>query len=170
MSFILFGKAPFENVVTTGTILAEDGSKMSKSKNNFPDPWTVINKYGVDSLRFYLMNSVVMDADNLNFSEKDLAVVSRKVFRILWNVYNYFVTYANQNLESRISNLDSKFEILNSMNILDHWLNARLQQTIGQVTKHLDGYDTVRATRGIESFIDDLSTWYLRRCRGRRDS
>ncbi len=70
ISLVLFGKAPFENVVTTGTILAEDGSKMSKSKGNFPDPWVVIEKYGADSLRFYLMNSVVMQADNLDFSEK----------------------------------------------------------------------------------------------------
>ncbi|MBI4363361.1 MAG: class I tRNA ligase family protein, partial [Candidatus Doudnabacteria bacterium] len=96
ISQILFDKAPFENVVTTGTILAEDGSKMSKSRRNFPDPWKVIEKYGVDSLRFYLMNSVVMNADNLNFSEKDLAIVYRKVNLILWNVYNYFVTYANE--------------------------------------------------------------------------
>lgn len=165
MGVILFDHAPFENVVTTGTILAEDGSKMSKSKKNYPDPWEVINKYGVDSLRWYLMNSVVMQADNLNFSEADLGVVNRKVFRILYNVYNYFVTYAN---EARWEQKNVRTE--EPKNILDQWQNARLQQTISKVTEHLNSYDTVRATRELENFINDLSTWYLRRSRGRKDA
>ena len=168
VSIILFGKAPFENVVTTGTILAEDGSKMSKSKGNFPDPRTVMEKYGVDSLRFYLMNSVVMQADNLNFSERDLVNVHRKVTLILWNVYNYFVTYANENqFKVQISKI--KNTIQNSKFVLDQWALARLQELINEVSKHLDNYDTVKATREIERFINDLSTWYLRRSRGRTD-
>ncbi len=161
ISFILFGRAPFENVVTTGTILAEDGSKMSKSKNNYPDPWLVMEKYGVDSLRFYLMNSVVMQADNLNFSEKDLATVHRKVVLILWNVYNYFVTYANSNEKQIVQNEMNK--------TLDQWIEAREQELINSVSNGLDEYNTVQASREIEKFINDLSTWYLRRSRGRDD-
>ena len=166
ISVILFGKAPFENVVATGTILAEDGSKMSKSKRNFPDPWEVIEKYGVDSLRFYLMNSVVMQADNLNFSERDLANANRKIVRILWNVYNYFVTYANANPSplSPATSGEGK-----GGGGLDQWILARLQELINRVTEHLDSYNTVQATREIERFINDLSTWYLRRSRGRTD-
>ncbi len=162
ISFNLFGKAPFENVVTTGTILAEDGSKMSKSKNNYPDPWGVIEKYGVDALRFYLMNSSVMNADNLNFSEKDLSTTYRKNILILWNVYNYFVTYANETGWNRPTG-SFKFRII------DRWLECREYELTTEVTKYLDNYDTVRATKTIEKFIDDLSTWYLRRNRGRKD-
>ncbi len=162
ISLVLFGKAPFENVATTGTILAGDGSKMSKSKGNFPDPWEVINKYGVDALRFYLMNSVVMQADNLNFSVKDVEVIQRKIVLILWNVYKYFETYA----PSRISDIRHQ---ISEQNVLDKWIGARTQELIGGVTKYLDAYDTVRATRVIAEYIDDLSTWYLRRSRKRRD-
>lgn len=162
ISLILFGKAPFENIVTTGTILAEDGSKMSKSKGNFPDPWEVINKYGVDALRFYLMNSVVMQADNLNFNVKEVEIINRKIVLILWNVYKYFETYA----PSRISDISPR---ISERNILDKWITARTQELISGVTKYLDRYDTVKATRVIAEYIEDLSTWYLRRSRRRKE-
>ncbi|MEO8065605.1 MAG: class I tRNA ligase family protein [Candidatus Doudnabacteria bacterium] len=166
ISYILFGKAPFENVVTTGTIQAEDGSKMSKSKNNFPDPWIVIEKYGVDALRFYLMNSPVMLAENLDFSERELAVVYRKNILILWNVYNYFVTYANEaGWEPKPPGYKPVLD-----NVLDKWIVAKTQELILEVTLELDNYNTVKATRAIEAYINELSTWYLRRSRGRKDS
>ncbi len=166
VSYALFGKAPFENVVTTGTILAEDGSKMSKSKGNFPDPWEVINKYGVDALRFYLTNSVVMQADNLNFSEKEVQNTYRKVVLILWNVFNYYQTYAAEaGYEPPPGGLAGK-----TANILDRWIAVRTQELVNGVTENLDRYDTVRATRIISEYVDDLSTWYLRRSRGRTDT
>ncbi len=158
VSLILFGKAPFQNVVTTGTILAEDGSKMSKSKGNFPDPWDVIRRYGVDALRFYLMNSKVMQADDLNFSEKEVEKIYRKNVLILWNVYRYFETYSHTKKSTKLKN------------ILDVWIKARTKELINTVTKYLDIYDTVRATRVIEEYINDLSTWYLRRSRSREDA
>lgn len=162
ISFILFGKAPFENVVTTGTILAEDGSKMSKSKNNFPDPWLLINKYGADSLRFYLMNSVVMQADNLNFSEKGVEAVYRKVELLLVNVYKYYATYLPEKEKKGKKNA--------KRNALDAWILTRTAEMNESVTKYLDEYDTVKATRAIQDYVDDLSTWYLRRSRKRRDA
>ncbi len=165
ISYNLFGKAPFENVVTTGTILAEDGSKMSKSKNNYPDPWEVLGKYGVDALRFYLMNSTVMNADNLNFSEKDLGITYRKNILILWNVFNYFVTYANEaNWEPALK----ERPVLD--NVLDQWIVAKTQELVNITTTELDGYNTVKATRAIEEYINELSTWYVRRSRGRKDT
>ncbi len=164
ISFILFGKAPFENVVTTGTILAEDGSKMSKSKENFPDPWLVLEKYGADSLRFYLMNSVVMQADNLNFSERSVETVHRKVSLLIWNVYNFFSTYVgNTNIAAAAKQRGKK-------NILDAWLDVRTGELCLAVSNFLDAYDTVRATRAIQEYVDDLSTWYLRRSRKRKDA
>ncbi|MBM3256823.1 MAG: isoleucine--tRNA ligase [Candidatus Liptonbacteria bacterium] len=163
IGFTLFGKAPFENVVTTGTILAEDGAKMSKSKRNYPDPWEVIERYGVDSLRLYLMNSPVMLAEDLNFNVKELEGIHRKVTLILSNVRNYFVTYARE--------ASWKKESLSAdTNVLDEWIEARTKGLVNGVTDHLDEYDTVRATRLIEEYIADLSTWYVRRSRGRKDA
>ncbi len=164
LSIELFGKAPFENVVTTGTILAEDGSKMSKSKKNYPDPWVTIEKYGVDALRFYLMNSSVMQADNLNFSERELGDLYRKIVLIPWNVLNYFLTYAPKDTKPGTLNIEQ------SSNVLDKWIWARTKELVNGVTDGLDAYDTVRATRVIAEYIDDLSTWYLRRSRGRADT
>lgn len=165
ISYNLFGHAPFENVVTTGTILAEDGSKMSKSKNNFPDPWKVIEQYGVDALRFYLMSSPVMNADNLNFSERELGVTYRKNILILWNVFNYFVTYANE-AAWQPKGPDYKPKLTN---ILDLWIVTKTQELTLEITEELDKYNTVRATRAIENYISELSTWYLRRSRRRSD-
>jgi isoleucyl-tRNA synthetase len=159
ISTVLFDKAPFENVVTTGTILAEDGSKMSKSKANFPDPKLLIEKFGADSLRFYLMNSVVMQADNLNFSEKGVESVYRKVGMLISNVYKYFATYQAEEGAAPSS----------SAQTLDAWITTRTEQLVQEVTERIDSYDTVRATRAIQEYVDDLSTWYLRRNRRRKD-
>ncbi len=164
VSLILFGKAPFESVVTTGTILAEDGAKMSKSKNNFPDPWFTIEKYGVDALRFYLMNSPVMQAENLNFSARDLEIIYRKVVVLLWNVWKYFDTYAKEAGWEAANNKETAHPT-----VLDKWILARVKEFVAGVGEGLDKYDTVRATRVIGEYIDDLSTWYLRRSRGRKD-
>ncbi len=165
ISYILFAKAPFKNVATTGTILAEDDSKMSKSKNNFPDPSYVIEKYGADALRFYLMNSVVMQAENLNFNVKDLEVVYRKVITILLNVYNYFAIYADEaGWKFNGEKSDDK-----EISILDKWIISRTQELINLTTESLDNYNTVKTTRLIAEFIEDLSTWYLRRSRNRKD-
>jgi isoleucyl-tRNA synthetase len=166
VSYILFGHAPFENVVTTGTILAEDGSKMSKSKNNFPDPKLLIDKFGADALRFYLMNSVVMQADNLNFSEKGVEGVYRKVGMLLTNVYKYFATYRGDEDGEGGGGEDGGTED----NVLDLWIRTRTGELVETVTSSLDVYDTVRATRAIQEYVDDLSTWYLRRSRKRKDA
>jgi len=163
VGYNLFGQAPFENVVTTGNVLNEKGEKLSKSKMNYPDPWEAIPKYGVDSLRFYLMNSPVMLSSDLYFSEKDWQTVYRKNILILWNVFNYFVTYANE------AGYEPKVVSVNPSGILDQWIIAKTQELINETTAELDGYNTVKATRSIESYIDELSTWYLRRSRGRKD-
>ncbi len=176
MNFALFNKAPVENLLTTGTILAEDGSKMSKSKNNYPDPWLVIDKFGVDTLRFYLMGSTIMQAENLNFSEKDLGNVHRKVTLIIWNVYQYFMTYAptvilsdSEEPSGRAGDPSAKPQD-DKQHVLDRWIRARTKELVIETTDQLDAYDTVKAARAIEKFVDDFSTWYLRRSRGREDS
>ena len=163
VGYNLFGQAPFENVVTTGNVLNEKGEKLSKSKMNYPDPWEAIPKYGVDSLRFYLMNSPVMLNNDLYFSEKDWQTVYRKNILILWNVFNYFVTYANE------AGYEPKVTSINPSRVLDQWIIAKTQELVYEVAFELDRYNTVKATRSIEDYIDELSTWYLRRNRGRKD-
>jgi isoleucyl-tRNA synthetase len=155
---ILFGKAPFRNVLTTGTILAEDGTKMSKSKANYPDPSIVIEKYGADALRFYLLTSPVVGGEDINFSEKTIAEISRKVNLLLYNVWSFFRLY-DKSVQPR--------QRPSPEQLLDKWVLARLDRTIQEVTKQLDDYNTVRAGKELVEFINDLSTWYVRRSRER---
>lgn len=156
LSGTLFEDIPFENVLTTGTILAEDGGKMSKSKNNFPDPWIIFEKYGVDALRFYLLSSPVMNADNLNFSEKNVDEVYKKVILLLNNVNNFYLMYKT----------NAKADSL-SKNILDKWIISRLNETIKNIEENMKNYNTIKACSEIRIFTEDLSTWYVRRSRER---
>ena len=161
MSVALFGKNSFENCVTNGVILNEKGEKMSKSRKNYPDPWKVINEFGVDALRFYMMSSSLMHAENLFFNERELRDVFRKNIMILWNVYKFYSMFAGKfKVESRKLKVESD-------NILDKWILARLNQLIEVATEGMDNYDLPKATRPITEFIDDLSTWYIRRSRDR---
>lgn len=159
MSTILFDHAPFENVVTTGVVLAEDGQKMSKSKKNFPDPNIIMDKYGTDALRHYLLTSTVMLGENLYFSEKELDEIYKKVILMLHNILSFLKMYSSNTHVSEIAP-DPK-------NILDQWILALLHQLQTEVTQNLDKYDPVRAGRPIIKFINDLSTWYVRRSRDR---
>lgn len=153
MSTMLFDEIPFKNVVTTGTILAEDGEKMSKSKGNFPDPILLFEKYGVDSLRFYLLNSPVMAAESIKFSEKSVEEVYKKVLLILYNSSNFN--------KQAVSGKKGK------KNILDSWILSRLNSTIKEVSYYLENYNTIDSCNSIKNFIEDLSTWYIRRSRER---
>ncbi len=159
VSTILFGHAPYQNVVTTGTVRAEDGQKMSKSKNNFPDPNLLFNKYGVDALRIYLMSSPLMKGEDANFSEKMVQEISNKFVGRLFNVVSFYELYRDKELESD--------ELPNSLNVLDQWILSRLNQVIEEMTKWMDAYEMAFAIAPLDKFIDDLSTWYLRRSRDR---
>ena len=158
MGTILYDKAPFEHVVTTGTILNEKGEKMSKSKQNYPDPNVILDKYGADALRFYLMGSIVMKADNLFFNEREVDEVAKKVLNLVSNVLSFYEQY-----QGKIETLS----VISCKHVLDAWILARLNELITETTEQLDSYDTVRACRAIRHFVDDLSTWYLRRSRDR---
>ncbi len=163
MSVGVFGKPAFENVLTTGTILAEDGSKMSKSKNNYPDPMVLIDKYGVDSLRLYLMSSTVMKSENLNFSEKEVGDIRKKVFLIWWNMYAFYHLYAPFEAQE-VAELPPLEEVTD---VMDRWVLSRLATVTLEVTKAFDSYNTIKASRPLMEFVNELSTWYLRRSRER---
>jgi isoleucyl-tRNA synthetase len=158
LSTILFDKAPFKNVVTSGTILAEDGSKMSKSKNNFPDPKELISKYGVDPVRYYLLTSPVVNGEDLSFSESGVAEVNRKLSLILWNTYKFFRMYSSEKVPSNVPT---------STHSLDVWMLSKLFSTHKNVTESLNQYNTVRSGRAISELVTELSTWYVRRNRDR---
>ena len=157
LSAILFEDIPFENVVVTGTVLAKDGQKMSKSKGNFTDPEILIKKYGVDAIRFYLMSSPVMNADNLNFSDEGVDEAYKKVISLLYNVNNFYL----------ISSEEGDEKYVESKNIMDKWIISKLNFFVREVEKSLKDYNTVKASSEIKNFVDSLSTWYVRNSRDR---
>ncbi|MFZ2187061.1 MAG: isoleucine--tRNA ligase [Candidatus Moraniibacteriota bacterium] len=151
----------FQNVIVNGIVLAEDGKKMSKKLKNYPDPMEVLNKYGADVLRYYLLSSPVVSAENLNFSERDLNDVSRNVFRMLWNSYSFFTTYTT--IDKWVPKKDAPVP----ENILDKWMLSELQLLIQEVESAMEHYELSKATRLLMPFIDNLSNWYIRRSRKR---
>lgn len=156
LGVILFDRRAFKNVVTTGTILAADGEKMSKSKKNFTDPYVLMDRYGSDALRYYLMSSVVMQAEDFNFKDDELRDAHNKVINILRNTKAFYELYK-----------DAAPPSTSSGHVLDRWILARLAEVTKTTTKEFDRFDTVRATRPLRDFIEDFSTWYVRRSRER---
>jgi len=152
----LFGKSPFENVIVNGMVLAEDGKKMSKSLQNYPDPVEVANTAGADAMRLYLLSSPIMRGEDLHFSEKEVLELQRKNIGRLHNVLAMYEMFAD-GTEARGD----------SSNVLDQWILARLQQLVNESTAGYKSYELDKATRPIGDFIDDLSVWYLRRSRDR---
>ncbi len=153
----------FKNVIVNGTVLAEDGKKMSKKLQNYPDPMAMAEKYGADALRLYLMSAPVVTAQDMRFSERELSELSRGLFRMLRQSYSFFVMYATVDKWS----LRTAYGAPQSANILDRWILARLQELVRTVRTHMDAYELHRAARAFAPFVDDLSNWYIRRSRKR---
>jgi len=151
----------FKNVIANGIVLAEDGKKMSKRLKNYPEPDLVMSKYGADALRYYLLTSPAMEAENLYFSENGVREAYNKVINMLWNVVEFYKMYASPTPGAE------KVKEKKSKNILDRWILTRLNQLIKETTKNMDGYKLSAASRPILDFISDLSQWFLRRSRER---
>jgi isoleucyl-tRNA synthetase len=154
------GSHVFKNVAANGIVLAEDGKKMSKRLQNYPDPSLVLDKYGADALRYYLLTSPIVLAENLNFSERGVDEVLKKVLMITGNVLSFYKLFDSQLKKTTDKELKSK-------NVLDEWILSRLNQTVGEVTNNMEAYNLVKATRPIGELITDLSTWFVRRSRDR---
>ncbi len=157
----LYKSKAFKNVGVEGVILGTDGRKMSKNLGNYPDPKELLNKYGGDALRFYLMSSPIMNGEDIIISEEQYRQQVKGLLLILWNTYNFFVSYANVD-EWKVEN-----KKLDSENVLDKWILSLLNKLIGEVTRDLDNFDTVSTITNIGKFINDFSTWYIRRSRNR---
>jgi len=155
----LFQKNAFTNVAVTGVLMGTDGRKMSKSYGNYPDPKATIEKYGAEALRLYFMGSKIMAGEDLVMNEEDIREESR-LLQTLHNSFRYFVTYANVHHFKPGKGQSQK-------TALDRWIELRLGQFIETYSQALDGYDFATATRAIRPFIEDLSTWYIRRSRDR---
>ncbi len=161
ISTLLFDQPCFKNVICLGHVLDAKGEKMSKTKENVVEPSAVINKYGADALRWYFFTAV--PAGNVyRFDDKMVAEVTRRFLLTLWNVYSFFVTYANIDRF-----IPSSEEASLEPSELDRWIISELNQLIIDVDSALDGYNPTEAGRKIEGFVDELSNWYVRRSRRR---
>ncbi len=158
VAVLLFDEIPFKNVVVNGNILAEDGTKMSKSRRNFPDPNQIIKKYGADALRMYLLSSQLMRAQDLNFKEEIVKQVYRRFNLLLINVLKFYSLVKLQNIP--VNNTTSD-------NILDRWIVSLLNSLLRDTTLLLGDYDTAEVSRLLFRFIEDLSTWYIKNSRNR---
>ncbi len=156
---LLFKSISFKNVVTTGNVLAADGSKMSKSKGNYTDPLALLDAFGADAYRFHLMSSVVMQAEDVMFRDEDVREAHNRVIGIFANSYKFFELYKKD--------WDKAVSPRESSHVLDRWIFARLNETVKETTAALDIYDLPGACRMLRAFVEDYSTWYVRRSRER---
>jgi isoleucyl-tRNA synthetase len=152
----LFDQAPFKNVIVNGLILAEDGKKMSKSLRNYPDPMEVLDKHGADALRLYLIDSPVVKAQELRFSETGVKDIVRRILLRWWNAYSFFTSYAN------IDEFKPRGDARKSPNILDQWVLSRLHGLIANTEAEMAAYRLYNVVPALLSFIEDLTNTYIR--------
>ncbi|MDR0486868.1 MAG: DUF5915 domain-containing protein, partial [Treponema sp.] len=157
----LFKKPCFKNCIVNGLVLASDGKKMSKSLRNYTDPMEVLNLFGADALRLFLVHSAVVKADDLRYSDEGVREVLKSIIIPLWNAYSFFVTYAN------IDKVSPEGAPRSPVNPLDQWILSETENLAEKVTGALDAYDSTRAVDPILEFIDFLNNWYIRRSRRR---
>ena len=158
----IYEKEAFKNVLVTGVILGTDGRKMSKNYNNYPDPKEMLQEYGGDALRLYLLRSPVMRGEDILISEEKYREQIRGLLLILWNIYNFFITYAN------IDGWSPSNKSFLPKNILDEWILSRLEGNIRNMAqKGYDKFDTPEIIGQFALLMQDLSLWYVRRSRER---
>ncbi len=158
----LFDQSPYKNVIVNGLVLAEDGKKMSKRLKNYPDPNLMLDTYGADAIRLYMIYSPVVKAESLKFSETGVKQLMRDLLIPWWNAYSFFVTYANVD-----GFHDAEVVYPKSENVLDRWIVSSMETLIHDVTAAMDVYDLQKSVRPFVKFIEDLTNWYIRRSRRR---
>ena len=161
-STVLFNKAPYENVIVLGHVQDEKGQKMSKSKGNAVDPFDALQKFGADAIRWYFYINSAPWLPN-RFHDKAVVEGQRKFLGTLWNTYAFFVLYAN------IDGFDATKYTLDydKLPVMDKWLLSKLNTVIKAVDNNLDHYAIPEAARALDEFVDEMSNWYVRRCRER---
>ena len=162
ISTLLFDKAPYKNVIVLGHVQDKDGQKMSKSKGNAVDPMDALNKYGADAIRWYFYSNSAPWLPN-RFHEDAVVEGQRKFMGTLWNTYAFYVLYAN------IDEFDpTKYTLeYDKLSVMDKWLLSKLNSMVKSVDDNLGNYRIPEATKARAEFVDDMSNWYVRRCRER---
>ena len=159
---MLFDQVAYKNVVSNGLVLDKNGEKMSKSKGNTVDPFEILKTYGADTTRWYMMSNS-SPWDNLKFSEDGLKETQRKFFNTMVNTYSFFAMYANiDGFNANTSHIP-----VPDRPEIDRWIISRLNTTIKQVEEYFDAYEPTKAARQMETFVEELSNWYVRRNRRR---
>ncbi len=162
ISTLLFDEPAFKNCIVLGHVNDKEGQKMSKHKGNVVDPWTVLNKQGSDAVRWYFYTGSAPWLPS-RFYEEAVSESQRKFMGTLWNTYAFYVLYANID---GFNPLDYKLE-KDKLSVMDKWILSRLYTLIGDVDKNLENYRITESGRDIQEFVDELSNWYVRRCRER---
>ena len=162
ISTLIFNKAPYKNVIVMGHVQDEDGQKMSKSKGNAVDPMDALNKFGADAIRWYFYVNSAPWLPN-RFHDKAVEEGQRKFLGTLWNTYAFYVLYAD------IDNFDpTKYSLeYDKLSVMDKWLLSKLNTLVKTVDDYLNNYKITETARALQSFTDDMSNWYVRRCRER---
>ncbi|MFA5048204.1 MAG: class I tRNA ligase family protein [Patescibacteria group bacterium] len=155
----IMDKIAYQNVIANGIVLSGDGKKMSKKLGNYTEPEIIMSKYGADALRYYLLTSPVMQAENLNFDDNGVKEAMQKIVMLLNNILNFYKLYERKG--------DKPVKLQKQGNILDQWLMSKFNLLVKEVTLAMEAYDLPRAVRPFSSFVDEFSTWWLRRSRDR---
>ena len=162
ISTLIFNRAPYKNVIVMGHVQDEDGQKMSKSKGNAVDPMDALNKFGADAIRWYFYVNSAPWLPN-RFHDKAVEEGQRKFLGTLWNTYAFYVLYAD------IDSFDpTKYSLeYDKLSVMDKWLLSKLNTLVKTVDEYLSNYKITETARALQSFTDDMSNWYVRRCRER---
>merc|ERR550519_3343849 len=167
ISTALFDKPPFKNLIVNGLVLAEDGQKMSKSKKNYPDPMIIVNKYGADALRLYLINSPVVKAESLRFKEEGVLAVLKDVFLPWYNAYRFLFQNIEQFEKEEGEFVWTEDSFGKSDNIMDKWIVSFAQSLLEFVAREMAAYRLYTVIPRLVKFIDNLTNWYVRMNRKR---
>ncbi|MBI5272623.1 MAG: isoleucine--tRNA ligase [Chlamydiia bacterium] len=161
LSAALYKKPSFTHAIVNGIILAEDGNKMSKRLKNYPDPEAVIQRFGADAIRLYMLGSPAVRAEDMRFSERGVEQVLRQALIPFWNSFVFLSTYA------KIYHWHPEKGGQKSDSLIDRWLCSLAEKLIHDVETGMEGYELDKAVMPLVGFIDQLTNWYIRRCRGR---
>lgn len=160
------GQAPFKNLIVNGIVLAEDGTKMSKSKKNYPDPLHIANTYGADACRLYLCNFPVVRAESLKFEEFGVKAVVREIFLPWFNAYRFLIQNISRFEQDTGANFvydrNMKTEISQNGNLMDRWIVSATQNLIKLVRQEMEAYKLYNVVKPLLGFLDQLTNWYVR--------
>jgi isoleucyl-tRNA synthetase len=164
LSTALFEKPAFRNCLVHGTLLASDGKKMSKSLKNYTDPLQLMDRFGADSLRMYLLSSSAVQTDDLSFKDEGVEAVIKNILLPLWNALSFFTSYA---ATDGVSPSDLEWSDLFQLDEIDRFILSEMELVVGRVTERMDRYAVHEAAQLFPPFLDTLNNWYIRRSRAR---